>query len=290
MPLFEQHAPKATTDQLKGEMASLAQTTDRDVLEDSDDEYSLSRGLAPDRKPEDMERSLLDRIERAKTSEERDSLYLQLATRTAAKSDMRARDFIDKIEASELRKQAKPYVDMTLAFHAVDKKDTDKALSIAAAGELSHLQKVWLLSQIAKQLAALDHDKAIEIVSEAGVEARRIGGSDPDRARALVAVANAYHAVEKARAWETMLDVVKASNSAEGFNGEDGRLTIRLQTKSMTSLQTNSVDEFNLPGVFRLLAQDNATQAIEIARSFEGEAPRSTALIAVARTLLSDKR
>ena len=35
--------------------------------------------------------------------------------------------------------------------------------------------------------------------------------------------------------------------------------------------------------------QDNATQAIELARSFEHEAPRATALIAVARTLLSEK-
>ena len=291
LPLFEQHAPKPMTDQLKSEMASLSQTTDRDVLEDSDDDdEGVSRGIAPERKTEDLEKALLDRIERAKTSEERDSIYLQLATRTAEKGDMRARDFNDKIEDSELRKQAKPYVDMTLAFRFVDKKDSEKALNLAAIGEFSHVQKVWLLTQVAKQLATSNHDKAMEIVSEAAVEARRIGGSDPDRARALVAVANAYQELEKARAWETMLDVVKASNSAEGFNGEDGRITIRLQTKTMTSLQTNSVDSFNLPGVFRSLAQDNATQAIEIARSFEGEAPRATALIAVARQLLSDKR
>jgi hypothetical protein len=57
----------------------------------------------------------------------------------------------------------------------------------------------------------------------------------------------------------------------------------------MTSLHSSTVDDFNLPGVFRLLSQENAAQAIEIARSFEGEAPRATALIAVGRTLLSEK-
>jgi hypothetical protein len=57
----------------------------------------------------------------------------------------------------------------------------------------------------------------------------------------------------------------------------------------MTSLRTSTVDDFNLPGVFRSLSQENATQAIEIARSFEGEAPRATALITIARTLLSEK-
>jgi len=34
-----------------------------------------------------------------------------------------------------------------------------------------------------------------------------------------------------------MLEVAKASNSAEGFNGEDGRLVMRLQAKNMTSMR-----------------------------------------------------
>jgi hypothetical protein len=52
---------------------------------------------------------------------------------------------------------------------------------------------------------------------------------------------------------------------------------------------TRLIEDFNLPGVFRTLSQDNATQPIELARSFEHEAPRATALVAVARTLLSEK-
>jgi len=86
-----------------------------------------------------------------------------------------------------------------------------------------------------------------------------------------------------------MLEVAKASNSAEEFNGEDGRIVMRLQSKNMNSLRTSTVEDFNLPGVFRALSQENPTQATEIARSFEREAPRATALIAVARTLLNDK-
>jgi hypothetical protein len=288
MPLFEQYASKETTDQLRNEMAVLGQGTNRD-LTDEDDDNQIQRGITPDRASEDVEKSLLDRIDRAKTSAERDAIYLQLATRTAQKGDLRARDFSDKIEDSELRKQAKPYVDMTLAMNAVEKKDTEKALTIAGKGELSHLQKAWLLTRAARFLPPADHDRALEIIAEAAVEARRIDVSDPDRPRALVAVANAFLAVDRARAWETMLEVAKASNSAEGFNGEDGRLTMRLQSQNMTSMRSSTVEEFNLPGVFRTLSQENATQAIELARSFEHEAPRATALIAVARTLLSEK-
>lgn len=291
MPLFEQYASKETTEQLRGEMAVLGQGTDRDVREDDDDDdgRGVQRGITPDRKAEDVEKAMLDRIDRAKNAAERDALYLQLAIRTAQKGDMRARDFTEKVDDSELRKQAKPFVDMTLAMVAVEKKDTEKALTLASKGELTHIQRVWLLTQAAKELPAADREKALEIIADASVEARRIDVSDPDRPRALVAVANAFVTTDRGRAWETMLEVAKASNSAEGFNGEDGRLEMRLQTKFMTSLRSSTVDDFNLPGVFRSLSEENATQAIEIARSFEGEAPRATALIAVARALLSEK-
>jgi hypothetical protein len=288
MPLFEQYAAKETVDQLRGEMSVLAQGTDQDVRED-DDDNPIQRGITPDRKAEDVEKSLLDRIDRAKTSAERDTIYLQLAIRTAQKGDMRARDFAEKIEESELRKKARPFVDMTLAMRAVEKKETEKALTIAGKGELTHIQRVWLLAQTAKALPPADRERALEIIADAVVEARRIDVSDPERPRALIAVANAFLATDRGRAWETMLEVAKASNSAEGFNGEDGRLEMQLQTKSMTSLRSSTVDDFNLPGVFRSLSQENATQAIEIARSFEREAPRAIALIAIARTLLSEK-
>jgi len=287
LPVFEQYASKETTEQLRAEMAVLGQGTNQDARDD--DENPILPGTTPERKADDIEKSLLDRIDRAKTSAERDALYLQLAARTAQKGDMRARDFTEKIEDSELRKQARPYVDMNLAMSVVEKKDTEKALTLAAKGELSHIQRVWLLTQAAKALPPADREQALGIIAEAAVEARRIDVSDPDRPRALVAVANAFLATDRERAWETMLEVAKASNSAEGFNGEDGRLEMRLQTKNWTSLRSSSVDDFNLPGVFRTLSQENATQAIEIARSFDGEAPRATALIAVARTLLSEK-
>ncbi len=287
LPLFDQFAPKGIADQLRSEMAALSQGTNREVQEDAQD--SIGRGITPERSAEDIEKSLLDRIEREKTSEARDGLYLQLANLVANKGDMRARDFVDKIEDMEMRKQAKPYVDMTLAIAAVEKKDHEKALILAEKGELTQIQRVWLLAQTAKMMPPADKEKALEVAEQAAVAARRIGGTEADRPRALIAVANAYLGTDRARAWETMLEVVKASNSAEGFNGEDGRILMRLQTKFQNSLRTNSVEDFNLAGIFRTLALDNATQSVEMARSFEGEAPRASALIAVARALLSEK-
>jgi hypothetical protein len=289
MPLFDQYAPKEIAEQLRAEMSVLGQSVEEDVRE-LDEDNPIQPMNTPERKAEDVEKSLLNRIERAKTSEERDALYLQLAARAAQKGDMRARDFTEKIEDSELRAKARPYVDMNLAMNAAEKKDIGKALMLASKGELTHIQRVWLLTEAATAMPPADRDQALQTIAEALVEARRIDVSDADRPRALIAVANALLPLDRTRAWEMMLEVAKASNSAEGFNGEDGRLTMQLRTKNMASMHSSTVDEFNLPGVFRALARENPTQAIEIARSFENEAPRATALIAVARGLLSEKK
>ena len=289
LPLFEQYAPKEIAEQLRAEMSVLGQGVEADVR-DLDEDNPIQPMNTPERKAGDVEKSLLDRIDRAKTSEERDALYLQLAARAAQKGDLRARDFTEKIEDSELRAKVRPYVDMNLAMNAAEKKDTGKALMLASKGELSHIQRVWLLTEAATAMPPSEREQALQTIAEALAEARRIDVSDADRPRALVAVTNALLPLDRTRAWEMMLEVAKASNSAAGFNGEDGRLTMQLRTKNMTSVRTSTIDEFNLPGVFRALSQENATQAIEIARSFENEAPRATALIAVARALLSEKK
>jgi hypothetical protein len=288
MPVFQQYASKEIAEQLRAEMSVLAQGVAGDVRE-LDEDNPIQPVNTAERKPEDAEKALLDRIERAKTSEERDALYLQLASRTAQQGDMRARDFTDKVEDTELRNQLRPYVDMNLAMKIAEKKDIEKALMLASKGELSHLQRVWLMTEAANAMPPADREKALATIADALEEARRIDVSSADRPRALIAVANAFLALDRARTWELMLEIAKASNSAEGFNGEDGRLTMQLRTRNMSSMRASTVDEFNLPGVFRKLSQENPTQAVEIARSFEREAPRSSALIAVARALISDK-
>jgi len=288
LPAFEQYAPKEVTSQLRAELSVLSQGVDQDIRE-SDDESPILPKQSPARRAEDIEKSLFDRIDHARTSEERDALYLQLASRAAEKGDMLSRDYVEKIEDSELRKQAQQYVDMNLALNAVAKKETEKELLLTDKGDLNHLQKTWLLGEAIKNLANTDKEKAALLVADALAEARRIDVSDPDRPRALVALANALLTIDRARAWELMLEVAKAANSAEDFSGDDGRLTIKLQSKNITSLRSSTIDEFDLPGIFRDLSQENATQAIEIARSFEHEAPRATAMIAIARALLADK-
>jgi hypothetical protein len=254
-----------------------------------DDEW-VNKGVKPDKPAEDREQALLDRIDRAKTSDERDALYVDLAFRVAGRGDMRARDYVAKVADTEMRKQLQAYIDPSLASHAVQKKNTDQALELVQRGELNHLQKVWVLTETAKILAPNDKEKATELVEAAAAEARRIDVSDPGRPQALIAVANALKVVDPPRVWDATFDAVKAANSVQGFTGEDGELVLRFQSKGSSSINTNDVPDFDLEGIFRELAQQDYDRAVELARGFEGEGPRAVATIAIARGVLEPRK
>jgi len=287
LPLFEQYASKPTTDMIRGQLASLSASVREETRKRDDD--MMRRGIRPEEEPADTEQSLLDRISRARTSEERDQLYLELTMRSVERGDPRARDFVEKLEDSELRKQARPYVDTNLVINYIDKKKVEEALTLARAGELTHFQRVWALSQIARQLSDSNRERALELTEEAATEARRIGGSDADRPRALIGVANAVFPIDRNRAWEIVGEAVRAANSAEGFSGEDSRLVLKLQTPYMSSMRTNSTENFDLPSLFRTLTKEDYQRAVGLAQNFEADSPRATALISIAREVLTDK-
>jgi hypothetical protein len=288
LPFFELSAPPAMVESLRGHMSAL-----NTIVSDSArkyDEDSLNRGMRPERPAPDREQSLLDRIDRAKTSAERDSLYLELANLVSRSGDLRARDYISKVEDTELRKQAGAYMDASLAMHFIDKKMTDQALELAHKGDLTPLIKTWVLTQTAKLLAKTDKDKALEIAEEAATEARRLEVSDPNLPRTLMAVANAFKVIDPARAWDATFDAVKAANSAEGFTGEDGEIVVKFQSKGSSSVHTNDVPDFDLEGIFKDLALQDYDRAVELARGFQGEGPRAVATIAIARAILEPKK
>jgi hypothetical protein len=289
LPLFEQYAPKEMTEALRAQMDALGAAVPDDLRQRDDD--TMREGIRPRLTTEDREKTLLDRIEHAKTSEERDRLYLQLARLLGENGEMiRAHDYIDKIEDSELRQKTRAYVDVTMTLRAVDKKDTDLILELVRTGELNHLQKAWALAAAAKILAKTDHEKSLAVIEDAAAEARRIEGSDPDRPRALMAVANAVLVSDRAKSWDATYDAVKAANSSEAFTGEDGAIRIGLQTKGISSLRSSGAQDFDVSGIFSELAKDDYNRTVELARGFEREAPRASAVIAIARAVLEEKK
>ena len=287
-PLFDQYAPPELAQAVHAQADALAQGLPDDVRQRDDD--PLREGIRPPQSAQDREKSLQDRIDRAKTSDERNALYVQMARLYVEQGDMRARDYVEKIDDTELRDKVRPYIDGSLMMRASDKKDADLILEILKKGDLSHFHRAWGEMQAAKLLAKTDRDRALLAIDDAIGEARRIEESDPDRPRAMIAIANGLLTLDRPRSWDTVYEAVKAANAAEGFTGEDGAIRISLQTKNQSSIRSSSSGEFNIAGIFGELAKEDYNKTVEMIRQFQQEAPRASATIAIARTVLEDKK
>jgi hypothetical protein len=156
-------------------------------------------------------------------------------------------------------------------------------------GELTHIQRVWILTQVAGLLAKTDRDNALTTINDAIAEAGRIDNSDPDRPRGLFAIANALQGLDAVRAWEIAFDAVKAGNAAESFTGEDAVLILGLRSSTQIFNRRDPNPDFDVKGIFGKLAAVDANRTIELARAFQGEGPRAIATIAIAKALLSSE-
>ena len=287
LPLFEQHAADLAPG-LRTQMTALASYVPPTFQQGEN--RAVSIGIQPDDTESDPYQRMQERLDRATRADDRDAIYADYAVALIESGDPRAKDLVDKIENSELRKSVKAYTDFALTDAAVQKKDVTEITRLVKNGELTSIQKVWALTSAAKIVAASERSRAADILEQAAAEARRIGGSDPDRAKALTAVAVGFGEIDQVRAWEILGEVVKAANSAEGFTGEDSRVTSRLQTKFMVVMNDANAPDFDLLAIFRHLARADLLRAVQLAKTFTGEAPRAVATLAIARSVLEKRK
>jgi hypothetical protein len=246
----------------------------------------LTRGLVPEESVRDEGEEALEGAGRAADAAGRDELYARAALSAAHKGDLTARDTVDKIQDAEMRKSARAFVDFALVERAINRKDAELALRVLRAAELPHVHRAWGLTEVAHLLETSDTRRAAEILEEAGAEARRIGGGDADRPRALFGVATRMYAVNKTRVWEALGEAVKAANAAADFTGEDAQIVSRFVTPQGSTTSNFDADSFDLNHIFEQLAKDDLYRAIELAKSFTGEAARATATLAIVRAVL----
>jgi hypothetical protein len=85
-------------------------------------------------------------------------------------------------------------------------------------------------------------------------------------------------------------ETIKAANAAEGFTGDDSRMSSTLRFKEGVVMNTYNAPDFDLLGIFRALAKADLYRAIDSAKSFTGEASRANATLAIARAVLEEKQ
>jgi hypothetical protein len=286
LPLFEQYAADLAPN-LRTQMTALASYVPPDMQQGEN--RAVSIGIQPESSEGDPLQRMQERLDHATKSDDRDAIYADYAVSLSQDGDPRGKDLVDKIENTELRKSVKAYTDFQLVQAAVRNKDITEISRLVKSGELSSIQKVWALTSGAKLVLAAERSRAADMLEEALVESRRISAGDPDRARALTAVAVGFGEIDRVRSWEILGEVVKAANSAEAYTGEDSRVTSRLQTRFMVVMNQSTAEDFDLLAVFRHLARADLLRAIQLAKTFTGEAPRAVATLAIARSVL-DKR
>jgi hypothetical protein len=286
LPVFEQYAADLAPG-LRTQMTALASYVPAPMQQGEN--RSVSVGIQPDSAEGDPLQRMQERLDRAKTSDDRDAIYADYSVALSQDGDSRGKDLVDKIENTELRKSVKAYTDFQLVQLAVRNKDVVEISRLVKTGELTSIQKVWALTSAARLVLATERSRATDLLDEALAESRRISGSDPDRARALTAVAVGLAEIDRVRSWEVLSEVVKAANTAEAFTGEDSRIASQLQTKFMVVMNNSTAEDFDLIAVFRHLARADLLRAIQLAKTFTGEAPRAVATLAIARTVLEKR-
>jgi hypothetical protein len=287
-PLFEQYAPDLAA-QVRTRQAALMQETPEKVRRPDNELYTTGLAARPSR--EEELQNMLGRVESAKTAKERDMIYFRIAMGLAEDDPARSREYAEKIEDVDVRRQLLGALAFRALELAVRNKRAEEAVKLAHADELTTVQRAWALTEAARLLAKDSPGRAVELLEEATVEAKRIDAGTADRVRALVAVATRMQPLDRQRAWDMMPEIVKASNATADFTGEDGQIMVRVQFKDGGAMtNNNSIESFDLAGLFASLAGENLDRAAELARGFKEESPRSAATLAAARAVLVKPR
>ncbi len=288
LPFFETYAPGALTEAMRSKFAVLNAMVNEQTRQ-SKDEWEQT-GPRSEKQLANQEESLLEELDRTGPSAERDEIYFKLALLMVNKNDFKARDYVFRIAESEFRKRAEAWVDWGLAVGAIKKKAVEPALELARKGELTRIQRIWVLTQSAKLLAKSDREKAAFLINDATTEARRISKSDSDKPSGLLAIANAQRLIDPASVWEIVLEATNAANSTEGYKGEGGEIFTTINTRSQILRKTEAVPDFDIRGIFSDLTSDDYDRTMQLASGLRRDILRSNVTITIARSVLNDKK
>lgn len=286
LPLFEQYAPdKAAA--LHAQLGALS--PDAPEMFRNGKHELLTKGLTPENSarvvPEDVESA----AERLTNPADRDALYASAAINAAQKNDPQARSLADKIKDDELRRRVYSFVDFAAVNDAVSKKKVEEVVRLARGGELTNMQRVLALTQAARMLLKTDVTRANQLLDESLGFAQRINADSQERVRALMPIVSTLLQFDRPRAWEVMNEVTKAANAAKEFSGEDNQMLVEIRLKDNSFVTSADTPSLDLSAVFGVLAKEDMTRAVEVARAFKSESPRAVSMLAIVRSVLEEK-
>ena len=248
----------------------------------------VNAGFKSNQQKEDDPEDALSRLDGASTKL-RNHLYAMAARGAAMKSDPKGREFAANIEDPDLKKNVSTFVDFILVSKALQSKDLEKALQLARTGELSHLQRAWVYSEIATLLKSSAPDDSMTLILEAGREAERIAVTSPECAEAWVAVARRAVEIDPTGKWYKVLEAIKAVNRVSDYTGEENEISVGFQSQNNIIKMQVAAPTISLSALVARLAEDDIYRAVATAKNVTSESPRALAILAGARVALEKR-
>lgn len=287
LPLFERYAPDSAI-ALRSQLTALAEHGSRRLV-DAEEDF-LKQGIEGELNTGNLIDRLEELVSRAKTEQERDGIYSDVAAALATRGDLKAEEIADRIENSYRREMTRQYVGLSLFRFAIARKDVATAARLARSESLNHVQRTWACMQIARLLLTSNRTRALQTLEEALAEARRIDVDDANRPHLMIGIANQFLTTDEVRAWEVAADAVRAANAVESFSGIDFGLTVAFIASSGLKLMELDSSGCNLAAFVSVLAKLDCTRASDWAKSFKYDEPRAVATLAIARAALEHSR
>ena len=285
LPFFDQYAPDSAA-ALRAQLIEMSSGPSRDRT--GQRPFSMTEEIGPAPAAGEALDQMQNRIDRARTSRERDAIYAATAAALLDNGDERARDVAGKIENPERRNQLLQHIDFEFIQLAINKKQATKAIRLIQSGRLSNTQRAAAYIDVARLLRETERQRSLELLEDAVREVNRIEEDKPDRAVLLVGIANQLIAADRVRAWEIIGEVVKEANRFDGYTGEN-TLTFPLMTGQVVTMINIGGENFSIAKVFRALAKDDLYRAVDVAKSFKYDAPRAAVTLAIATSILEKK-
>jgi hypothetical protein len=266
LPLFERLAPQYAPALLARRLEQAEAVPDK-LRADAD--RGRRRGLAPEEgDTAGGDDGLEDRLAHAATPADRDEAFARAAERAAARGDSSAESDAQNIEDEHARERALELVEASLVDQALRRNETEVAIRLARSSRLSPARRAAAFTRVAAALRAHDPQRARTLLREALAEAQAVEDGS-SRFESVVAIMEQAAALERGASWDLIADAAAALESPV--------------TTSDGPLDTESA----LSRVFRTLAVEDPDRALDLARRFKPEGPRSAAILAVARVLWS---
>jgi|GEM_PF-5629684 len=278
LPLFEHNDPSIAI-ALQTRLNALGQGSDS--LIPASQRGFVNAGFKSDEKKEDDPEDALSHLDGASTSQ-RNHLYAMAARAASMKNDPKAREFADKIEDSDLKKNVRNFVDFILVSKALALRDLEKALHLTRTGEISHFQRAWAYSEIAALSKSSAPEDSMNLIREAEKEAERIETS-AEGAEAWVAIARRAGEIDPTGKWYRVQDAIKAVNRVLDYTGEENEISVGFQSQNNIIKMQIPAPTISFSALVGDLAKDDIYRTVAMAKNVAVESPRAFSLLASAQ-------